>query len=127
MARPLGSSHQLQCDTGGGQGSFYIPFSDPADGLGVVSLPSTLCDLLLYSLLRCLGLAVAGRRTRERAEEEPGGGELTDLPLSLKWQHICYFLISMISLVAPSPFHTSMCDIPQFLLYSARICLLIWP
>lgn len=125
MARSLGSSDQLY-DTGGQQESLHIPFSDPANRLGVVALPSTQYVLLLYST-GYLGLVMAGGRKRERAEEEPGGGELTDLPWSFKWQHICYFPISMISIVVPSPFYTSMCDILQFLLYSARICLLIWP
>lgn len=47
------------------------------------------------SLYSCLGVVPCrgGWRKRQRAEGGHGGGEggweLTDLPLSLKWQHIC--------------------------------------
>lgn len=59
-------------------------------------------------------------------EEEPGEGVDRPPAVSQVAAHLV-FPISMISTVAPSPSHTSMGDILQFSLSSARICLLVWP
>ena len=86
VARPRGSSGQLQCDTTG-----HIP---QIQQMGWESHPSHQpCAFCCSTLSWVSGLVVAGRTKRDRAEGGrsggEGGGELTDLPLSLKWQHIC--------------------------------------
>lgn len=70
MSRPSGSSDQPQRDTGGGQGLLH--FSDLADGLGVSSLPSPACALLLLSFLGVWTLLCM----REEEREDLGRGTM---------------------------------------------------